>query len=493
MSAVCTAPPPEGITPAQAARELLTRRKARRSLHEYVRYMMGSEYVPGAHLNRIMDALERVERGELKRLMLFMPPRHGKSMLASQLAPCWMLGRNPRMQIIQSGYASDIALEQSRKARDFFVDEKMRVLFPNVYHAPQRAGQLVVPVERQAAHEWGTKQKGRYYATGVGGGITGRGADLFIIDDPVKDRAEAESLTTRKKVWDWYVSTARNRLQPGAAIILIMTRWHTDDLAGRLLKQMKEGKGEQWEVISLPAINEAGEALWPEFWSLKELRVTEKVSGLYEWNSLFQQNPMVKGGNRFDIEAVHVHETDKDFPDTKYVRAWDLASTSKERSTDNPNSPHYTAGVKIGVTCPDIVPHIWIPNIVVGQWEAPKRNRKILAATDRDGPAVRIGVESVAGYKDTYTTLNDILDGLRIVEKITVSGDKEVRAAPMEPVFEAHNVHILKASWNELFFQQMGEFPAGGSHDDIVDAAAIGYKMLEDDTLQIIDRRMLGF
>ena len=227
------------ITRADAAREILRRYEAQDNLLAFAQYTK-RDYEVAPHLEKLANALERVERGECKRLIVVMPPRHGKSELCSIRFPCWYLGRNPTMRVVQTGYAESIALVHSRQARDVFASQEMQLLFPGVHHRPERAGQQAIEIIRQAAHEWGTRQGGSYYAVGVGGGLTGRGMDLGIIDDPIKDEEEAQSEVQREKVWDWYRTVFRTRLQPDGAIIVVMTRWHQDDLVGKLLEQAKE-------------------------------------------------------------------------------------------------------------------------------------------------------------------------------------------------------------------------------------------------------------
>jgi predicted phage terminase large subunit-like protein len=459
---------------------------ARKDLLRFAKYLMPT-YIISKHNTLLAEKLEAVERGEIKRLMVSMPPRHGKSLLCSQMFPCWLLGKRPKLEIMQSGYSAEIALEHSRKARDFFVSPEYKEIFPDVHHSPERAGQNSIVVQRQAAHLWGTQQGGRYYASGVHGGITGRGADIHLIDDPVKDREEAESLTTRKKVWEWYLSSVYTRRSPQCAIILVMTRWNTQDLAGKLVDKMSEG-GDKWDILNMPAINDDGEALWPERWPIEELRQIKAVEGKYEWNCLYQQRPYIKGGNRFKIDLVQVHDSIKDFPDVRYVRFWDLASTKKERDKDDPD---YTSGSLCGITKVDGLEHLWVKDVKRCQSEAPERDKMIKTTTEADGRAVAIGIESVAGYKDTYTTLARILQGRYTVKKITVSADKSVRAAPVEPIMEIGHVHILRAPWNEMWLQQFGEFPSG-AHDDDVDSTCGAYAMLSKKEPGFIDRRLIG-
>jgi predicted phage terminase large subunit-like protein len=233
----------------------------------------------------IARRLEAVERGEIDRLMIFMPPRHGKSELASKRFPAWCLGRNPSRQIIAASYNSDLASDFGRNVRNIVASPEFGEVFPGV----------ALAADSQAANRMNTNKGGAYVAAGVGTAITGRGADIALIDDPFKDREEADSERRRDVVWDWYRSTLYTRLMPGAAIVLIQTRWHEDDLAGRLLEQQPD----QWTVLDLPAISNAGEALWPEWYDVPALERIKASIGQREWSALYQQQPQPDEGTFF--------------------------------------------------------------------------------------------------------------------------------------------------------------------------------------------------
>lgn len=229
--------------------------------------------------------MEAVERGDIDRLMIFMPPRHGKSELASKRFPAWCLGRNPRRQIIAASYNSDLASDFGRNVRNIVAAPEFGQVFSGVSLAP----------DSQAANRMNTNKGGTYVAAGVGTAVTGRGADIALIDDPFKDREEADSERRRELVWDWYRSTLYTRLMPGGAIVLIQTRWHEDDLAGRLLEQ----EGDQWTVLELPAINASGEALWPAWYPVPALERIRDTVGQREWSALYQQQPQPDEGTYF--------------------------------------------------------------------------------------------------------------------------------------------------------------------------------------------------
>lgn len=270
----------------EAATELLARRRARAGLLEFTQYT-NPHYEAAPHHRLIAAALERVERGEIDRLMICMPPRHGKSELASRRFPAWYLGRNAERQIIAASYNGDIASDFGRDVRNIVMEPEYRALFA-----------MGLAPDSRAANRWHTTGKGMYVAAGVGTAITGRGAHLLLIDDPFKDRKEADSETVRNDVWDWYTSTAYTRLMPGGAIVVINTRWHDDDLSGRLLEQQKAG-GDRWEVLSLPAIDEKGNALWADRYSLESLMRIKAVLPERDWTALYQQQPAPDDGTYF--------------------------------------------------------------------------------------------------------------------------------------------------------------------------------------------------
>ena len=393
-----------------------------------------------------------------------MPPRHGKSELCSVRFPSWFLGKNPDKSVVLASYSQSIASDQSRKAKDCFYSSEYKSIFPNLTPS------LNSKKFKTSDLEWETTQRGKYFSVGIGGALTGRGFDIGIIDDYYKDRVEADSEASRKRLLDWYRSTFYTRQMKNASIIIIATRWAIDDLIGTLIKEMEEEDGETWEIVTLPAISD-NKALWPIQYPIEELERKKKAMGSFEWSALYQGEPTIRGGNRFNVDNVQKHDI-REFPDIEYIRAWDLASTAKERNKDDPD---FTVGVLGGVTQKDGLKHLWIKNIVVGQWEAPKRDRIIKMVTNNDTATVPVYIEAFAAYKDAYTTLKELLLGQRIIRKSRMSGDKSAKVAPMEPLFEIGNIHIVKdAPWVEMFLKHFREFPYG-RHDDICDACSIVY------------------
>jgi predicted phage terminase large subunit-like protein len=247
-------------------------------------------YQAAQHHRKIATALEAIEAGVIDRLMIFMPPRHGKSQLASRAFPAWYLGRNPTRQIIAASYNSDLAADFGRDVRNMVRSPDFANVFPGV----------TLRDDSQAANRMNTAQGGVYVAAGVGTAVTGRGAHVLLIDDPLKDREEADSERRRQVIDDWYKSTAFTRLMPSGAVVLIQTRWSDDDLAGRLLDREGDVKdGGQWTVVELPAINAAGDALWPQWYDVAALRRIEGTIGPREWSALFQQKPQPDEGTYF--------------------------------------------------------------------------------------------------------------------------------------------------------------------------------------------------
>lgn len=265
--------------------------------------LVDRRYEVNWHHRLIAEKLQAVEQGEIKRLILEMPPRHGKSLLASILFPAWYMGRNPEKEIITASYNSDLAQDFGGKTRSLVDDP----IYKNIFD-------LKLAKDEKAKAKWRTSGGGTYTSVGIGGAITGRGAHVLIIDDPIKNREEANSDLIREKHWSWFTSTAYTRLEPDASVILILTRWHYDDLAGRLIEEQKAG-GQPWEIVRFPAIAEedeqfrkAGEPLWPKRYDLSTLNETKRVVGLMDWAALYQQAPIISETQEFKEEYFRYFE-----------------------------------------------------------------------------------------------------------------------------------------------------------------------------------------
>ena len=271
-----------------AYQHALKREKAQTDFIKFA-HSMWPGFIDGRHHKVMAKAFERVARGEVKRLIINMPPRHTKSEFASYMLPAWFLGKFPKKKIIQCSNTAELAVGFGRKVRNLLDSEQYAQIFPNV----------ALRHDSQAAGRWATNEGGEYFAIGVGGTVTGKGADLLIIDDPHSEQEAALAATDPSvydKVYEWYSSGPRQRLQPGGSIIVVMTRWGKRDLTGRILQAVVERDGEDWEVIDFPAILPSGNPLWPEFWPLTELEALRNELPSGKWNAQYMQQPTSESG-----------------------------------------------------------------------------------------------------------------------------------------------------------------------------------------------------
>ncbi len=450
---------------------MIRRQKARRGLLPFCQYTM-PEYQITPHIKVLAEALEAIERGELKRLMVLLPPRHGKSEIVSLRFPCWYLAKRPEDYIVQTGYAELIALTHSRRARDIFISPEMMRLFPSIHHRPERAGQELVIPERQAAHEWGTRQGGSYYAVGIGGGLTGRGFNVGIIDDPVKDDEEASSLTIREKVWEWYKTVFRTRAQPDATIIVVMTRWHQDDLVGRLLRQAQEDPtADQWQVLHFKAIDE-GKALWPERYPIEVLEKIRSSIGGRIFESLYQGNPTIAEGQIIKREWWQYFKEPPQFIRT--IHSWDTAFKDKSQND-------YSVCTVWG----EAQNGYYLLSVWRDKVEFPELKRVAAALYERDTPDVVIVEDKASGQ----SLIQELQRNTRIpVLPVKVDRDKVARAYATTPLIEAGKVFLPEnASWLFDYIEELSAFP-NARNDDQVDSTtqALFYMRTPDDIEQIV-------
>jgi predicted phage terminase large subunit-like protein len=301
-----------GPSPDQAAAELLRRRKARNSLLDFTLYTKG-DYEPSWHHRLLASAIDRFERGEIKRLIVNMPPQHGKSEQASRRLPAWLLGRNPDLRVIACSNTADLASSINRDVQRIIDDDAYQRLFPDTQLSGERVRSASDGAWLRNSDEFEVVgRRGYYKCAGVGGTIVGRGFDVGIIDDPIRKREEADSPAVREAIWKWYMGDFYTRRGKDARIIVIMTRWHEDDLVGRLLHRAKEDpKADQWEVLTLPAVcldppgpgdpRQPGEALWPDRYPVADLEKVRAASA-YDWSSQYQQQPRPEGGTEWPEE-----------------------------------------------------------------------------------------------------------------------------------------------------------------------------------------------
>lgn len=421
--------------------------------------------MPARHHVLMMDKLDDVAAGRIDRLMLLLPPGHAKSTYASVLFPAWWFARRPATSIISACHTDSLASHFARRARD---------------HVRENSDFLGYEIMRddRAASCWRTTNRGDYFACGVRGPITGRRADLVLIDDPVKSRAEADSATCRDALWNWYRSDLLTRLKPGGRIILIMTRWHEDDLGGRVLEA-----DPSWTVVKLPAFAEEndplhrkpGEALWPEWVSAAELQRTRQTSGTRAWHSMYQQNPKPDTDALFATARVQVH--DQPPPIMREIRAWDLAATTPGEGRD----PDWTVGLKLAVTKDN---HYLVTDIVRIRAGPTEVATAIVNTAAQDGTSVVIGLPQDPGQagKQQIAWLMSRLAGHR-VRASPETGSKLLRAQPAAAGVDAGMLSLLRAPWNRAFLDELRDFPQGRK-DDQVDALSRAFSLVSETITQ---------
>ena len=284
----------------------------------FVQYVW-PDFIQGSHHRIINKKFNDLAKGKIKRLIINMPPRHTKSEFASYLLPAWMIGKNPKLKIIQATHTADLAIDFGRKTKNLVDDSDYQQVFDTR-----------LMEDSQAAGKWKTEQGGEYFAAGVGGAITGRGADLLIIDDPHKEQDIKKDSKSFEKAWNWYTSGPRQRLQPGGKIVCVMTRWSTQDLTGQLIKAQGEDDSDQWEVVELPAILPSGKPVWPEYWTKEELTKTKSSIPVSNWNAQYMQQPTAEEGAIIKRDWWRNWEH-KDPPQIKYkIQSYDTAFLKKE-------------------------------------------------------------------------------------------------------------------------------------------------------------------
>lgn len=517
-----------------AEREIAQRALCRRKLLPFIQ-KFNKTYSAGWVHQDICGRLERfvaaVARGESPRLMLFMPPRHGKSEIASKNLPAWVLGQYPDWEIIAASYAVSLPIGFSRKVQSLIQDPYYHILFPKTKLHPKA----------QSAEAWMTTAEGGYVAAGVGGGITGKGAHIFIIDDPVKDAQEADSDTQRSSVWDWWGSTAKTRLAPGGGVLVIQTRWHDDDLSGRLLEQMKELKKEfgeliegaekrleeaapgsteyhdietelhnfrselteidDWEVVTYPAINEQndeyitsehkiiteddhrpgtrllrakGTALHEHRYPLSRLRNMKRSMQPRHWSALYQQNPVPDEGIYFTKDMIRFTNAIPPLEELYIFSAWDLAVGEKQ-------SNDYIVGAVGGLDWQgqihvlDIIRFRQADNQIVAE--------TILNTCKRFPNMMQTGVEKGQLELALWPTLKKEMDKRQqyptFNHELKPITDKWIRARPLQGRMQQGTVLFpYNQPWVETAQQELLRFP-GGLHDDIVDALAWMVRMIQ--------------
>ena len=438
----------------QAQKRLAIRDRASASFMEFVNYVYDG-FIEGVHHKQVAQQYEKLSVTPGSRVIINMPPRHTKSEFASYLLPAWLIGKNPSLKIIQTTHTAELAVRFGRKVRNLMEEERYRDIFPDVE----------LRADSKAAGRWETGQGGEYYAAGVGGAITGRGADLLIIDDPHSEQ-DALSESAMENAYEWYTSGPRQRLQPGGSIVVVMTRWSLKDLTGKLIKaQGSDVMSDQWDVVEFPAILPSGNVLWPEFWKKEELLKVKASLSLGKWNAQWQQNPTAEEGAIIKKEWWNVWEKE-DIPPVSYImQSYDTAFSKKE-------SADYSAITTWGVFQPDEggSDHIILMDAHRGRWDFPELKNKALEEYNYWDPDMVL-IEA----KATGTPLTDELRamGIPVVNYTPSKGrDKHTRMHMVAPIFESGKVWAPEMKFSEEVIDECAAFP-NGDHDDYCDSMSM--------------------
>ena len=438
----------------EAKRALSMREKAQDNFLEFVNHVYDG-FIQGSHHKQVAKRFETLAKTPGSRLIVNMPPRHTKSEFASYLLPAWLIGKNPELKIIQTTHTAELAVRFGRKVRNLMEMQEYREVFPDVD----------LRADSKAAGRWETSQGGEYYAAGVGGAITGRGADLLIIDDPHSEQ-DALSESAMENAYEWYTSGPRQRLQPGGSIVIVMTRWSLKDLTGKLLRaQSSDVMSDQWEVVEFPAILPSGNVLWPQFWKKDELLRVKASLSLGKWNAQWQQNPVAEEGAIIKKEWWKKWEKEKAPPVSYIMQSYDTAFSKKETAD-------YSAITTWGV----FKPNEYGPDSIIlmdaqrGRWDFPELKAKALEEYKYWEPDMVL-IEA----KATGTPLTDELRniGIPVVNYTPSKGkDKHTRMHMVAPIFESGKVWAPEKRFSEEVIEECAAFP-NGDHDDYCDSMSM--------------------
>jgi len=418
-------------------------------------------FISGRHHTKMADAFERVAEGKCKRLIINMPPRHTKSEFASYLLPAWFLGKFPHKKVIQTSHTAELAVNFGRKVRNLVDQDIYTKIFPGV----------ALQIDSKAAGRWATNKSGDYFAIGVGGAVTGKGADLLIIDDPHSEQEAALAENNPEiydKVYEWYTSGPRQRLQPGGSIVVVMTRWSKRDLTGQVLKASAQRGGDEWEVIEFPALFENDKPLWPEFWNLEELLALKEELPNSKWMAQYQQNPTSEISAIVKREWWQIWEGEEP-PDCQFtLMAWDTAFEKSSRAD-------YSAMTLWGVFYhPDdngiAQANIILLNAFRDRMEFPTLKRVAIEHYQEWAPDSVIIEKKASGAPLIYEMR---AMGIPVQEFTPVKGnDKISRLNAVSDIFASGRVWAPNTSWAEEVIDEVASFPAG-EHDDYVDSTSL--------------------
>jgi predicted phage terminase large subunit-like protein len=442
-------------TEVQLQKELLEEQLRKLDLAEkrfipFVKHVW-PEFIEGDHHRKIAKKFEDIANGKIKRLIVNMPPRHTKSEFASYLFPAWMVGKNPKLKVIQTTHTGELAVRFGRKMKNLVDTSEFAQVFED----------CKIAADSKAAGRWETNKGGEYYAAGIGGAITGRGADLLIIDDPHSEQ-DALSETAMDSAYEWYTSGPRQRLQPGGAIVIVMTRWSTKDLTGKLLNAQSEPKADQWEVIEFPAILPSNTPVWPNYWKLEELEGVKASLSEGKWQAQWQQNPTSEEGSIIKREWWKEWK-EKEIPDLVHIiQSYDTAFSKKETAD-------FSAITTWGVFYPpNKGPHLILVDVRKGRWDFPELKKIALEEYKYWEPETVIIEAKATGTPLTHE-LRQI--GVPVVNFTPSKGnDKHVRVNSVAPLFEAGKIYYpADKRWAEEVIEECAAFPYG-EYDDLVDS-----------------------
>jgi predicted phage terminase large subunit-like protein len=422
---------------------------------------MWPTFIAGRHHSRMASAFERVARGECKRLIINMPPRHTKSEFASYLLPAWFLGKYPHKKVIQTSHTAELAVGFGRKVRNLVDKQTYTEVFPG----------LGLQSDSKAAGRWNTSKGGDYFAIGVGGAVTGKGADLLIIDDPHSEQEAAlaeNSPEIYDKTYEWYTSGPRQRLQPGGAIVIVMTRWSQRDLTAQVLKSSAQRGGEEWEVIEFPALMPSGNPLWPEFWPPEELAALKEELPNSKWMAQYQQNPTSEESAIVKREWWKIWEEDEP-PQCNFVlMSWDTAFEKTQRAD-------YSALTTWGVFYQDDDAGAPQANIILlnayrERMEFP-RLKQVAIEEYKEWEPDSIIIEKKASGAPLIYEMRAM--GVPVQEFTPTKGnDKIARLNAVSDLFASGMVWAPNTHWAEEVMDEVASFPAG-EHDDYVDSTSM--------------------
>tara|TARA_R100001129_G_scaffold64452_2_gene44043 strand:+ start:1448 stop:2899 length:1452 start_codon:yes stop_codon:yes gene_type:complete len=424
--------------------------KCQRSFLSFVKSMW-PEFIVGKHHRIIAEKLERIADGDLRRLIINMPPRHTKSEFASFLFPAWMIGKNPNMKIIQATHTTELAVNFGRKTKNLIEREDYQEIFNTRLAA-----------DSKASGRWDTDRGGMYYAVGVGSNLAGRGGDLIIIDDPHSEQT-AMSNNGFDDAWDWYTGGPRQRLQPGGAIILVMTRWSEKDMTGQLIRaQAKDATADQWEIVELPAIMDSGKACWPEYWPLEDLETVKASIPPSKWNAQYQQHPTGEESSILKREWWKRWEKTS-IPSLEYViQSYDTAFSKRETAD-------YSAITTWGVFRPNEAGQagLILLDSKKGRWDFPELKQIALDSYKFWEPETVIIEAKASGMPLTHELRNM---GIPVVNFTPSRGtDKLSRVHSVSPLFESGMIWAPDQKWADELIEECAAFP-NGEYDDLVDS-----------------------